>query len=392
MSGDFDSKERDFHFGKGTKRTFVSKRINGEDKESALRIASKVMDKMERFRLEGNEPELVIRKTPGGRHEIKAKFFEKGREIQVLTIQKFNKRSGPSEQYYFSFVRDEIVQLLEFIANIKSFHFPNERGLNVSDDELRRLIVEGPQINRILEDNPELASALAQSELLTQDIIAIGYRRTQLRMFEKLMFDRDFFEKEKLRLEATPEAVWQKFFEANHWIFGYGLSFVFLSALNGKRLEQVTKGATFNGRGNRVDALMRTQALISSLCFVEIKRHDTPLLSQTPYRTNVWNPSSELSGGVVQLQHVVQNALEEIGREVRLEGEDGSPTGETLYNLRPRSFLVVGNLSEFQTGNGVNKYKYSSFELYRKSIQQPEIITFDELLHRARYIVESHAH
>ena len=43
--------------------------------------------------------------------------------------------------------------------------------------------------------------------------------------------------------------------------------------------------------------------------------------------------------------------------------------------------------SEFQTDRGVNVPKFRSFELFRRHTWRPEIITFDELLHRARFIV-----
>ena len=39
----------------------------------------------------------------------------------------------------------------------------------------------------------------------------------------------------------------------------------------------------------------------------------------------------------------------------------------------------------------MNEEQYSSFELFRRSLNSPEIITFDELFERAKYIVESGA-
>lgn len=50
--------------------------------------------------------------------------------------------------------------------------------------------------------------------------------------------------------------------------------------------------------------------------------------------------------------------------------------------------MVAGRLSEFDAEHGVNGQKYRSFELYRRSFNEPEIITFDELYRRAQYIVE----
>ena len=64
------------------------------------------------------------------------------------------------------------------------------------------------------------------------------------------------------------------------------------------------------------------------------------------------------------------------------------PTGEVLFNIEPRSCLVVGSLDQFQTPRGINVPKFRSFELYRRHTWRPEIITFDELLQRARFIVD----
>ena len=66
----------------------------------------------------------------------------------------------------------------------------------------------------------------------------------------------------------------------------------------------------------------------------------------------------------------------------------GDPTGEVLFNIEPRSCLVVGSLEQFQSDHGINVPKFRSFELYRRHTGRPEIITFDELLQRARFIVE----
>ena len=44
-------------------------------------------------------------------------------------------------------------------------------------------------------------------------------------------------------------------------------------------------------------------------------------------------------------------------------------------------------MDEFVSDNGVNKDKLRSFELLRKNTSNPEIITFDELYERAKFIV-----
>lgn len=89
------------------------------------------------------------------------------------------------------------------------------------------------------------------------------------------------------------------------------------------------------------------------------------------------------------MQATVQAAAENIRRKLEPTEDDGTPTGEeALFNYDPRAFLVVGSLSQFKTDTGINEQKFRSFELFRRNTRRPEILTFDELYERARFIVE----
>ncbi|MFJ5064608.1 Shedu immune nuclease family protein [Streptomyces nigra] len=138
-----------------------------------------------------------------------------------------------------------------------------------------------------------------------------------------------------------------------------------------------------------MDAIMRFKGLISSMLFCEIKTHDTELLAKTPYRAGVYQASKELGGGVAQVQKTVSKAQQLISREFLTHiYDDGTPTGVELSTTRPRQVVVIGSLREFTHNGRVNPEKINSFELYRTSIQDVEIITFDELYQRACFIVE----
>ena len=78
-------------------------------------------------------------------------------------------------------------------------------------------------------------------------------------------------------------------------------------------------------------------------------------------------------------------------RKLTMKDERGDPTGEEAYNWVPKSFLVIGSLGEFITSHGVNEERFRSFELFRRNTLNPEIITFDELYDRARFIVKGTA-
>lgn len=381
------TEDRDFFFSKTPGKTFVSRSFS-DLAGKKLRIISQIIDGQEGLKFAFIEREATLRITPAGRYEIKATVLEDDRAIKTLTIQKYSPLTGPHDRQYFSFVGDEINTLIDFLLGIKAVPLADGQKRHLTDKELRELVLDHGQALRVFSQNESIFLEIAQSEELTRDLVAVGYRRKQLERFDQLLRDGRFFESERERLSATPEAVWQKFFEANTWIFGYGLSYQFLTGLDDKKLEQVVRGSDVSGSGKRTDALMKTRGIIGSLCFVEIKRHDAALLNSQPYRPSAWAPSPELCGGVAQVQATVQDAIESIGRKLMPRNAGGDPTGEELFNIEPKSFLVIGSLGEFQSDHGPNETKFRSFESYRRNTRRPEILTFDELLQRARFIVE----
>jgi Domain of unknown function (DUF4263) len=380
--------ERNFHFNKQPNTTYFSKRIAPTIGEP-LRILSSVVETAGALRFAKVKNEILLRATPGGRVEIKATILEDDRDIQTLTIQKFTPASGPNDKVHFTFLGREIEALLEFMAGVKTIDFGGGGKGKLSRDAVRTVVLDAAQAHQIFSSNQDLFVALAESEDLQRDLVAVGYRRRQLDRFEQMLNDPRAFAAEQAHYGRTPEATWQAFFEENTWIFGYGLTYQFLSGLDERRLEQTVRGADLSGPGKRIDALMKTRGIVSSLCFVEIKRHDTELLDPgKPYRSGAWAVSKELSGGVAQVQTTVADTLDRLSRAIAVSGADGDPTGEILFNVQPKSFLVIGQLSEFQSEHGINQSKFRSFEMFRREMRSPEILTFDELLNRARFIVD----
>ena len=372
-------------FNRRTDKIIISKRFADRDGKP-MRIMSKIVDTAEALKFVKIGTEKLIHKTPAGRQNIKATLFEDDRGMTVLTLQKYSRESAL--ETHFSFVGSEITTLLEFVAGIRTVPLPDSQGRHVTDEEMREIVLGHSQLANALANKPEVITELLKKHDFDRDLIAVGYRRAQLQYFERLLGDKPFFEAERESKGVKAEALWQSFFEANKWIFGYGLSFQFLGSLDGKALEQMVSGSSVSTAGKRVDALMKTHGAVNALCFVEIKRHDTPLLESTSYRSGAWAPSKELAGGVTQLQTTVELASKQIGSKLRPTNDEGSPTGEELFGFDPKSFLVIGTLEQLNTEQGPNEEKFRSFELYRRNTRRPEIVTFDELYHRAKFIVQ----
>jgi hypothetical protein len=380
--------EAEFHQNKLALKSYISRRIV-TDGGTKLRIASKVMDSPG-YQYAKEKDELVLRRTPTGRKEIVAKFLEDDRGLNVLTIQSFNGKTGAPHRTYFSFVGPEIKALLTFFENIASVELEDSAKVNISDVELRRLVISRQQAAALIKDNEAVFSAVARWGITREDVVTVGYRKNQVSVFSRLLNESSYFSEIKRNLRISrDEDLWQRFFEKNQWIFGYGLSYFFVTGFDLGKLEKVVQGYDLVHFGKRVDALMMARGLINSLCFVEIKTHETDLLEKTAYRSGCWAPSRELSGAVAQVQGTVAAAMKNLSERILLHDKDGNPAGQEAYNFKPRSFIVVGSLREFITEHGVNQDRLRCFELYRNSISDIEIITFDELYERSRFIVQS---
>jgi hypothetical protein len=354
-----------------------------------IRIASKSLKTEEESSFVVVKDEVVLRRKPGAKTYLKARFFEDDRKIAVLSIQTYVGETDNPQGKGYSFVGEEIARLLEFVANIKSVALKGTASYILPDEILARMALSNTQVQSLVKENQELFAEVMRSELTKTDVVALGYRKQQLEEFRKLLEDSHYFDLASASKGIKEEAVWQSFFERNPWIFGYGLSYIYLDSVVEKRLEQIVQGHRVGMRGKRVDALLKSKGVISSLCFVEIKRHRTSLLASKPYRSACWSPSEELSGAVAQVQGSVAAATESIREKLELTDPEGYPTGEEAFNYFPKSYLVIGSLEQFFGEHGVNKEQFRSFELYRRNTFGPEIITFDELYERARFIVQS---
>ncbi|MEO6908374.1 MAG: Shedu immune nuclease family protein [Abditibacteriaceae bacterium] len=173
------------------------------------------------------------------------------------------------------------------------------------------------------------------------------------------------------------EPHWQSFFEKNTWIFGYGLSYRFLSTIES---QPHYGGTNYTGKDSqRGDFLTVTEAERQFTVIVEIKRANTLLLLNKLYRNKTHMIGGEVAGGVAQVQSNCQTWA--------IEGSQTADNRELLdqnqkYTIQPKGILIIGHTGQLDTIP-----KRTTFELFRRNLQNPEIITFDELLERARHLL-----
>lgn len=205
--------------------------------------------------------------------------------------------------------------------------------------------------------NPDIATRLALSQVQLS-------RSKVLEQFEKMLEDTDL-----------SEGVWQEFFDENKWIFGYGLRY---QILNIAQSQPNYGGADITGRGGeRGDYLTHSEGDAKFTCLVEIKRPDTPLMQSKIYRNGAYGVSDDLAGAIAQVQ---ANCAEwEITGSRSDQNRD---VLQDIYTVSPKGIVIIGRTAQLN-----NRSKRNSFERYRRSLHNPEIITFDELYERAKFIV-----
>jgi hypothetical protein len=385
-------KEFDYFDKKRSDRVYISKSFKGYDltNDRTIRIASKIIESDDQQEIAIIRNELVVRTTQGGKQEVKVIFYDDTRSIHKVIFQRFTVKNGKPHKQSFSFTLSEFQKIIDLLRTIETVPFDSEGKLRLDDSVIQSIFMDDEQKRKYLTSNIDILEEVARNSITKKDIIALGYRKQQLDVFNKLLNDKNYFKQIQNDWgKANTESVWQKYFENNQWIFGYGLNYIFITNLDDKKLEQYTSGYYLFHSGKRTDALMKTSGLINALCFVEIKTHLTPLLkTNEPYRPDCWQISNELSGSISQMQKTIQRSLESIKTKIESTDKSGFPRGEVIFNYQPRSFIVIGSLSEFANESGANESQFGSFELFRRNINNPEIITFDELFARAKFIVQ----
>jgi hypothetical protein len=218
----------------------------------------------------------------------------------------------------------------------------------------------------LIDKNPDLATKLSHSRIHNN-------RLTSLTEFE-----------ENIKDNSKDENYWQKFFSQNDWIFGYGLNYQFLSIESD---QPNYGGEKYTGKGKQKgDYLTITNSEnIKFTVLVEIKKPSSNLLAKTSrkgeniqYRNGAWLLGSEVLGGVAQVQ---TNCKSWQKRAEEFENRD--LTSNRVYTVMPKGILLIGNLEEFNN----NIEQLTTFELFRKGLNNVQIITYDELLERARFIL-----
>lgn len=390
---DSDTEEGLYATGRVPGRTYLSKPFEvskpfaplDPDIGSIGRFLCRVFDNTDgQVALQGDE--YIIRTSPGGRVQLKLLVCSDDRHVREIWVHRVDIHKGTAETL-FKLDGEDASRFVTVLRSLSTIPLDGTESVRFDDDLLLSLVQDPSAMARLYRRNPILFRRLISSDSAAEDLVASARRRSELDRFESLLTEDEVFDA-AAEDAGSFERVWQNYFEDNKWVLGVGLTTHLLFSWDPAKLEQIIAGSSIAHAGKRVDALMRTAGAISSLVFAEIKTHRTQLISRE-YRSGAWSPSAELSGAISQSHATVQEAIDDIGH--RLTGTDGKGfdnPSKFAFLYQPRSFVVAGTLNEFVGAEGgVHEAKFRSFEMFRRNLVTPELLTFDSLLERARWIV-----
>lgn len=169
-------------------------------------------------------------------------------------------------------------------------------------------------------------------------------------------------------LENDEEKFWQDLFKQHPNI----LSTIIPSVVHIIEDQPYFGGKAIDNKGGTIGDFLYKSGT-NNVSIIEIKTPSTDLLG-TEYRNDVFCPSKELSGSIIQIRKQKDNLMKEydhIRRKSLIKGKDFD-----AYD--PKSYIIIGNSSK------LNSIELESFELFRNSLKDIEIITFNELIEKLK--------
>lgn len=370
-------------------KTYISKVFTfNEQNTERVRQVKMVIEGSDQLHLGEIEGAICLRLTGNTRKtQVTALITQDDKNIRRLTLQTFKTRVGDwieaIEKEEFTFRTDEFKRLSDFLSQIEFIDLSNEGRFQIEDISTRagpKAIIDASDrgiIDRIKsmeeEQRNKFLHALQQS-LTEEEINILLGRRQGMKEYESHMLLNDW-----------SEAQWQDYFEREQWVFGYGLDYRVMRQFS--REATVGAGGSDNQNKPVIDFLM---SFTDYTVLVEIKKPDTPIFrGSCGGRAGTWEFSSDFVSAVSQILEQKAEWL-----SYAQTGEHYNKSGTEALAARTRnakSILVIGSRDEFSragTPRAANVMR-DTFELFRREHRSIDIVTFDELLERARFITQS---
>lgn len=173
--------------------------------------------------------------------------------------------------------------------------------------------------------------------------------------------------------KGLSESKWQNFFMENPFILSLAFAVPFMLVQG----QAYAGGKRLDGRGGKFTDFLWASVSTGNLALIEIKRPETELLCQKPYRgDDVYGPSSDLGGAITQV----------LDQRFKLQGElpiiKNNMNRNDIHAFAMRCIVIAGTTPQ-------EHKQTKSFELVRNALTDVTVVTFDELATRLTEIYKA---
>jgi hypothetical protein len=302
--------------------------------------------------------------------------------IEIIKLVSENEKQKVSlSKFNFAQLR----AFLQFLSEIDLKGISQRRLKLLENDDLDEETTKRIKTLLSKEGGGDLIESLINDGIISShDIVNTGFRKRGLAIFDRLLNEKDYWRQyavDNSLGNAKEEKVWQIFFQKNEWIFGYGLDYRFKQIL---QKEAHISESEIDGSNTVIADFLLGDSMFTT--FIELKKPSTLLFGNNRNRSNSWTLSPDLINAVCQiLEHKASG-------QIKLEREQYDSFGNRIEQKAYDSkvVLIIGNWNELNISKNELELgiKKKTFELYRRDSRNIEILTFDELFERARFIVE----
>jgi hypothetical protein len=324
----------------------------------------------------------TIRFAP--RTMLKVIYIKDQDDIEGFEIIKLVNETEKERVKLSKFNFAQLKEFLRFIGEIDLKGITARRLKILDDQELDSDSIRSVKTLLSKEGGAELVETLINEGFISsKDIVNTSFRKRGLQIFTDLKNKPDYWktyaEQNGLKTHSE-EKVWQYYFEKNQWIFGYGLDYRYQEIL---QREVHLSDAELDGSNTVIGDYLLGDNFFTT--FVELKKPSTLLFGSKGNRSNSWKLSNELIESVSQILEHKASGLIRLDSSQYIEGE---PLKQKAYDSKV--ILIIGDWKELEksTNTFEKDIKKKTIELFRRDSRNVEIITFDELYERAKFIVE----
>ena len=369
---------------------YVGKRMKWKGRYVEL-----ITEDKQQFFVVSEKASATLYETDGGRQKIQATVLDTEGKIPVIYISRINVKTGGianNGEHQICLYPEVAEKLYHFLGKVKSIDYTNPNSFKVTTESIEKLnenpIRGSDSYFSALRKDPRRAEIIEklinEGAITSKDIVNTSFRKKELGNFKKLIDASDYWKTyaaENGIAVTSEEKVWQFFFEKNEWIFGYGLDYRFQTIL---QREAHVSDAELDGSNTVIaDYLLGDKKFTT---FVEVKKPSTPLFGTAKERSNSWRLSNDVVYSVSQILEQKASGL------IKLDKQQYDSSGNHIFQKAYDSkvILIMGHWKQLEESSNKleSEIKKKTFELFRNDSRNIEILTYDELYDRARFIVE----